>query len=257
MVYDGDAGGGISAKVPRAGEVIGRYIDIAAAGSDVRDLHIIDRTTGIGIYRRCFALSVYTYIRQPQAFHVRLDSFAFRDIGRHHVGATIILVFSVIGGNQLVQFRQARAQGVGIVKGSLGDASLHPVVGLVVGRCYGQPFCNTAANGQVNGVGSTRNEGSGHVDRAGFWQCLIRRHCVGGQERLVGAGAAQGPVPEALVFGDPFLAAACDDVDVLGGSHSAAHIHRPLVLADVFVVIVFVIFHSWGGNGNYGVVVRA
>ena len=198
IVFDSDAGGGIGAKrsSPRAGEIIGRYVDIAAAGSNIRNLHIIDGTARVGIN----VVAVSILIRQPQAFHIRLDSFAFRDIGRHHLCAAIILVISVIGSNQVVQFRQPCSQGIGIIKGSLGNASLHPVVGLVVGRRYGQPLCDAAADGQIDGISGAGNKGAGHVYRAGFWHGLIRRNRIGGQEGLIGAGAAQGPVPEALVF---------------------------------------------------------
>ena len=114
-----------------------------------------------------------------------------------------------------------------------------------------------AAIAQIDGVGGARNQGTGHDYPAIFRQGFFRHHCVGGEECFISAGSAQGPVPQALVFDDLFLAAAGDDVDIPGGAHDAAHIHRPQILADVFVVIVFVISYPGSGNGNYGVVVSA
>ena len=257
-------------EIPCSNEVVGRHIDIAAAGGKVRYLYIIDGTAGVAIHD----IAILIILRKPKTYHLVLDSSALRDIGRHHFGAAIRVVVSVIGGNQFVQFLQAFAQRISVVKGTLFNTSQHPLVGQVdlsIGsvriisiaipvlrniRIF-QPVRHTAFDVYIDGIGSTGDQGAGDIDRAGFWQCLIRRHCVGGQECLVGAGAAQSPVPEALVFGDPFLAGAGDDVDVLVGAHHAADVHRPHVLADVFIVIVFVIFYPGSGNGNYGVVVRA
>ena len=78
FVCDGDAGGCVGTKVPRAGKVIGRYIDIAAAGGDVRDFHKIYGSTGAGI--NPFPLIIL--LCQSQTYHVVLDSVALGDVGR-------------------------------------------------------------------------------------------------------------------------------------------------------------------------------
>ena len=78
FVCDGDAGGCVGTKVPRAGKVIGRYIDIAAAGGNIRNFHKIYGTTGAGID----VLPLIILLRQPQAYHVVLDSVPFGHVGR-------------------------------------------------------------------------------------------------------------------------------------------------------------------------------
>ena len=244
LIRDGDAGGGIGAQVPRADEVVRRHIDIAAAGGDVRNLHIIDGTAGVAID----PISVRILLRQSKTLHVLLDAVALRDIGRHHFGSAVRAVVPVIGGNQFVQFLQACAQGIGIVKGSLGDAVLHPIVGVVVWRRDRQPIRHAAADGQVDGIGGAGDEGAGDGHLAGFRHSLFRHDRVGGQELLVRAGAALDPVKQAFVLGDFFPAAAGDDVDVPGGAHRTADIHHAIIR-------MVVVFHRGGRNGDGGMVI--
>ena len=189
-------------------------------------------------------VSVCIRIYQAEFFHLILDSDTLRDIG------CLYCRISVIGCNQFVQLRQPCAQGISIVKGSLGDAVQHPFVGIIVVRRNLNPVRHAAFYGQVNRTGGTCDKGAGHIDSARFRQGLLRSHSVGGQELLVRAGAAQGPIPQAFVLDDLFLAAAGDDVDIPGGTYDAAHIHHPLVSVDVIV-------HPGGGDGNNGVIVSA
>ena len=153
-ILDGDTGSGIGLQIPRSDEVISRHVDIAAACGDVRNLHIIDGTAGTDIYR----LASGILLRKPQTFHVTFDSITFREIGRHHLGAAIFLVFPIICFNQSIEFLPPRTQVVGIVKSSLRDAVLHPIVGVVVVGRYRQSVRHAAANGQIDGVGSARDQ---------------------------------------------------------------------------------------------------
>ena len=78
LVRDGDAGGGIGAKVPRTDKVVGHHIDIATAGGDIRDLHIKDRPTVT-----CIDVVASGILhRQPQMLHVFLNPLTLGDIGR-------------------------------------------------------------------------------------------------------------------------------------------------------------------------------
>ena len=138
----------------RAGEFISCYIDITTTGSDVRNLHKIDRKAGV-ISRD---ITVIIRLQQFQIFHLFLDSVALSDIGRH------FCCVAFIGGNQLVQFLIPCAQGVGIVKSSLCYAVLHSQVCLIVVRLDGQASCYGASDGHINGGSCARNKGSGHVD---------------------------------------------------------------------------------------------
>ena len=261
LVGDGDTGGGIGPKIPRAYEFIGRHIDIAAAGGDIRDFHIVNRTAIACI--DVFAVRIL--LHKPQPHHVVLDSLTLGNIGRHHFGAAILSILSVIGGNQFVQFHKPCAQGVGIVKGALFDAFQHPLIGQVnlsIGAIriisinlpfrrsisITQPIRYAAVDGQIDGVGSARDQGAGHVNGASFRQGLLRSHSIGGQELLIGAGAALGPVPHAFVLDDLFLAAAGDDIDVPGGAHSAADVHIPPVGGDF-------ILHLGDSGRHNGIVV--
>ena len=245
FVFDGNRGSGIGMEYPCTDEVISFHIDIATAGSDVRNLHIIDRATGAEIGRN-FAVGILFH--QPLRLHLILDSCALRNITCHYRSIRC----AVIGGNQFVQLLQAFAQGVGIVKCSLGDAGLHPIVGQVVVSRDRQPIRNSTIDGHVDGIGGTCDEGTGHVDVALSHRCIAlgAGSRTGGQEFLVRAGAALGPVPEAFVFDDLFLATASDSIDVLGGAHHSAHVHRSLVGYDAIV-------HPGNRNGNHRVIVRA
>ena len=67
-------------QIPRANQVVGLHVDIAAAGGDVRNLHIVDGSAGVKIHQ----VAIRILLHQSQAYHIVLDSVALRDIGRHH-----------------------------------------------------------------------------------------------------------------------------------------------------------------------------
>ena len=161
IVRDGDAGGCVGAQAPRAGEVIRRHIDIAAAGGDVRDFHKVYGAAGAGI--DVFPLVIL--LRQSQTDHVVLDPFALGDVGRQQTR-----VCPVVGLDHFVQFVPTRGQRIGIVKSPLCDAVLYAVVGLVVGRGDRDPVRHAAADGQVDGVGGARDEGAGDIHHVVFRQ---------------------------------------------------------------------------------------
>ena len=184
-----DRGSRVCMKFSRADEFIGCYIDITAAGSDVRNLHKIDRKAGV-ISRN---IPIIIHHQQIQVFHLILDSVALSNIGRH------FCCVAVIGGNQFVQFLVPGAQGVGIVKGSLGNAVLYPQVSLIVVRLDGQPSCYGAPDGHINGSSCACNEGTSHVDNTRFRHGLFRHNRIRGQELLVDFFTAVHPCPLALV----------------------------------------------------------
>ena len=244
FVRDGDGRGRVGLQIPCADEVIGLHIDIAAAGGDVRDFHIVHRTAGVDICRN-FAACIL--LHQPQACHLVLYSGTLCDIGCHHRN---VFSSTVIGGNQFVQLFQTRAQAVGIVKGSLCNTVHYPLVCLVFKGIEGQPACDSTANGHIDGSGSAGDESTGHFDLALFHldRGLFRRNRIGRQELLVRAGAAIDPCPLARVLDNFFFAAVGDGVDVPCGAHCSAHIHNSLVSGDV-------IRHIGDSDGDDGIVV--
>ena len=170
LVCDGDAGRCVGAQIPRAGEVVRRHVDIAAAGGDVRDLHKIYGAASAGID----VVPLIILLRQPQTYHIVLDSGALGYIGRQQ-----IRICPVVGLDHFVQFFPTRGHRIGIIKGSFLDAALYAVVGVVIGRLDGQPVRDAAFDGQLDGVSGARNQGTGHVDPAIFRHGLFRNNRIG------------------------------------------------------------------------------
>ena len=105
-------------------------------------------------------------------------------------------------------------------------------------------------DGDIDGGAGACEERAGHIDSARFRHGLFSHNRIGGQELLVDFFTTVHPCPLALVLDDFLLAAAGDGINVPGGVHGAAHIHRPLVGGDIVI-------HRGRRNRNGGIVIDA
>ena len=98
-VCNGDGGSSVGMEFSCADKIFSLYIDIAAAGGDIRNFHIVNRTTRIDIGRN---ISLCILLHQTQAFHFILDSVTLVDVCCHLRNISAI---SIISSNQLIKLR--------------------------------------------------------------------------------------------------------------------------------------------------------
>ena len=160
-----------------------------------------------------------------------MDTVDLRVIGCHY------RLIAAIGTDQFFQLSQTLPQSVGVIKSALRDAVLHPLVARIVISGQSQSTSHTATDSHIDGIGSARDKGTGHFDRAllHIGRGFIPRNRSGAQEALVYVFSAIHPGPLALVLGNLFLAAAGDSIDVFGRAHDTADIHSPLVGGDLII----------------------